>query len=135
MKNPTRVVQVVVGVAAAILLLMIGAVMGEGDLAEQPGQVSSLSPVTITQTVTETLPPKTVTKTKTAKVTVTKTKTVTVSQGAAESQQAVPPGSGGGNTYYANCSEARAAGAAPLHRGEPGYASHLDRDNDGVACE
>ena len=36
---------------------------------------------------------------------------------------------------YANCSEARAAGAAPLHRGEPGYSSKLDRDGDGVACE
>jgi hypothetical protein len=37
--------------------------------------------------------------------------------------------------YYANCSAARAAGAAPLHRGEPGYRSGLDRDGDGVACE
>ncbi|MDP4574110.1 excalibur calcium-binding domain-containing protein [Qipengyuania sp. G39] len=26
-------------------------------------------------------------------------------------------------------------GADPIFRGEPGYASHLDRDNDGVACE
>ncbi|MBB1051439.1 excalibur calcium-binding domain-containing protein, partial [Dietzia sp. CW19] len=25
--------------------------------------------------------------------------------------------------------------AAPLMRGEPGYAPKLDRDNDGVACE
>ncbi|MPY67941.1 SH3 domain-containing protein [Deinococcus sp. SDU3-2] len=37
--------------------------------------------------------------------------------------------------YYANCSAARAAGAAPISRGEPGYRSRLDRDNDGVACE
>lgn len=37
--------------------------------------------------------------------------------------------------YYANCDEARAAGAAPLHRGDPGYSSKLDRDDDGVACE
>ena len=36
---------------------------------------------------------------------------------------------------YANCSEAKAAGAAPLSRGEPGYSSKLDRDGDGVACE
>ncbi|WP_203568277.1 excalibur calcium-binding domain-containing protein [Aestuariimicrobium ganziense] len=39
------------------------------------------------------------------------------------------------DVYYKNCSEARAAGAAPIYRGQPGYASHLDRDNDGVACE
>lgn len=36
---------------------------------------------------------------------------------------------------YANCDEARAAGVAPLYVGEPGYAAHLDGDNDGVACE
>ncbi len=36
---------------------------------------------------------------------------------------------------YANCTEARAAGPTPIYRGQPGYASHLDRDNDGVACE
>ncbi|MEA5367581.1 excalibur calcium-binding domain-containing protein [Amycolatopsis sp., V23-08] len=37
--------------------------------------------------------------------------------------------------YYKNCSAAKAAGAAPLHRGEPGYRPALDRDGDGVACE
>lgn len=36
---------------------------------------------------------------------------------------------------FANCTEARAAGAAPLHAGSPGYAPKLDRDGDGVACE
>lgn len=43
--------------------------------------------------------------------------------------------SGGGAASYRNCSEVRAAGKAPIYRGQPGYASHLDRDNDGVACE
>ncbi|MCX4625317.1 excalibur calcium-binding domain-containing protein [Streptomyces sp. NBC_00354] len=42
------------------------------------------------------------------------------------------PGSG---AFYRNCSAARAAGAAPVHRGDPGYGSHLDRDGNGVACE
>lgn len=37
--------------------------------------------------------------------------------------------------YYRNCSDARAAGAAPVRRGDPGYASHLDRDGDGIGCE
>lgn len=36
---------------------------------------------------------------------------------------------------YRNCAEARAAGVAPIYRGQPGYADHLDRDGDGVACE
>lgn len=42
-------------------------------------------------------------------------------------------GSSGGS--YRNCSAARAAGAAPVYRGDPGYGAHLDRDNDGVGCE
>lgn len=37
--------------------------------------------------------------------------------------------------YYPNCSAARAAGAAPILRGEPGYSRRLDRDGDGRACE
>lgn len=40
-----------------------------------------------------------------------------------------------GSTYFKNCTAARDAGAAPVHRGDPGYASHLDRDGDGVGCE
>lgn len=39
------------------------------------------------------------------------------------------------NAYYASCADARAAGAAPLYAGEPGYRAGLDRDGDGVACE
>ncbi|WP_240644463.1 excalibur calcium-binding domain-containing protein [Paenibacillus paeoniae] len=36
---------------------------------------------------------------------------------------------------YANCAAVRAAGKAPLHKGEPGYSKKLDRDGDGVACQ
>ncbi|MCA1692377.1 MAG: excalibur calcium-binding domain-containing protein [Actinobacteria bacterium] len=36
---------------------------------------------------------------------------------------------------FANCTAARNAGAAPVYRGDPGYGSHLDRDDDGVGCE
>ena len=39
------------------------------------------------------------------------------------------------SVYYKNCDAVRAAGAAPLHRGEPGYRPGLDSDGDGVACE
>lgn len=37
--------------------------------------------------------------------------------------------------FYANCAAARAAGAAPIYRGQPGYRPALDRDGDGIACE
>jgi hypothetical protein len=39
------------------------------------------------------------------------------------------------SAFYANCTAVRAAGAAPIHRGDPGYSRKLDRDGDGVACE
>lgn len=41
----------------------------------------------------------------------------------------------GSAVYHPNCAAARAAGAAPVRRGEPGYAAHLDRDGDGIGCE
>lgn len=42
---------------------------------------------------------------------------------------------GSGRGAFANCSAARAAGAAPVRAGDPGYGRHLDRDGDGVGCE
>lgn len=45
---------------------------------------------------------------------------------------APPPTS---TVYYDNCRAARAAGAAPLRAGQPGYRPGLDGDGDGVACE
>lgn len=46
-----------------------------------------------------------------------------------------PPAGGDGGVWYANCTAARAAGAAPIRAGQPGYRAALDRDGDGVACE
>lgn len=37
--------------------------------------------------------------------------------------------------FYKNCAAARAAGAAPIYRGQPGYRSKLDADGDGIACD
>jgi hypothetical protein len=48
---------------------------------------------------------------------------------------AVPAAPAPATAYYANCAAAKAAGAAPLRRGQPGYSSSLDRDGDGIACE
>jgi len=36
---------------------------------------------------------------------------------------------------FPTCAAVRAAGRTPLYRGSSGYGSHLDRDNDGIACE
>jgi hypothetical protein len=52
------------------------------------------------------------------------------SSDAAASSAVVPAG-----RAFRNCAEARAAGAAPVRAGEPGYGPHLDRDGDGIGCE
>jgi phosphatidylserine/phosphatidylglycerophosphate/cardiolipin synthase-like enzyme len=39
------------------------------------------------------------------------------------------------DVVYANCSAVKAAGKAPIKRGDPGYSTALDRDGDGIACE
>ena len=40
----------------------------------------------------------------------------------------------GKSVYYPDCAAARAAGAAPIAMGRPGYRPELDSDNDGIAC-
>ncbi|GGL33112.1 excalibur calcium-binding domain-containing protein [Nocardia jinanensis] len=52
--------------------------------------------------------------------------------GATGSAQLTQTGSAGG--AFKNCDEARAAGRAPIFRGEPGFGPHLDPDGDGFAC-
>jgi hypothetical protein len=42
---------------------------------------------------------------------------------------------GDGSISYENCDAVRAAGAAPIREGDPGYSRKLDRDGDGVDCE
>jgi hypothetical protein len=41
----------------------------------------------------------------------------------------------GDGTVYQNCDAVRAAGAAPIHPGDPGFQPKFDRDNDGIGCE
>lgn len=52
-------------------------------------------------------------------------------KGGAQALRSGPSGEGA----FANCAAARAAGAAPVRRGDPGYGPHLDRDRDGIGCE
>ncbi len=70
----------------------------------------------------------TVTATATIEVTETRTRT-------RDETTAPAPDDDASEVYYENCDAARDAGAAPVHAGEPGYGSHLDRDGDGVGCE
>lgn len=139
----------VIGVGALFALLAscgIGSAMG-GD---EPAKAAAPSTVTTTRTATETV---TVTKTPTRMRAATTSEPTTTPETTPETttettpeleperttQRVVPlvprTTEEAPSAYYSNCSAARAAGAAPLYRGSPGYGTHLDRDGDGVACE
>jgi hypothetical protein len=154
-----RTLQLSLVPAASLAVLALAGCGGTADAADTPP-----APVTVTvtqstvrtTTTTATPPATTITSTMTqAPVTSTVTTTSTAAAGvgagagagagadvdvqapqadpapAPQPLVASPPSS----SYFKNCSEAKAAGAAPLYAGEPGYRSALDRDNDGVACE
>jgi len=53
----------------------------------------------------------------------------------AEEKSMTSESNGSPGRAFGSCAEARAAGAAPVRRGDPGYGSHLDRDGDGMGCE
>ena len=59
----------------------------------------------------------------------------TASSGTASAPPVEPEPQVSSSVSYANCTAARAAGAAPVHVGDPGYGGHLERDGDGVGCE
>ncbi|MGI0542317.1 excalibur calcium-binding domain-containing protein [Corynebacterium aquatimens] len=50
-------------------------------------------------------------------------------------KQVSPGNSGSGDTYYPDCEAVWDELGRPIRSGEPGYDTHLDRDNDGVGCE
>ncbi|GAA2453145.1 excalibur calcium-binding domain-containing protein [Streptomyces lavendulocolor] len=126
--------------AGGLLLLMIGTgcgALGSEDTSKPTTKAAPAPAVTVTTTATATVtatPSAAPAPTVTATRTVTATATVT-RQAPAAADDSSDAAADTGSVYYANCAAARAAGAAPVHRGEPGYASHLDRDNDGVGCD
>ncbi|MFL1378037.1 MULTISPECIES: excalibur calcium-binding domain-containing protein [unclassified Nocardiopsis] len=130
----------VVGCAGALIFAVVigscaAAVGGGGSDTAAPAPAVATVMATVTATATETEETE-------VEVEVTATETVTVTETVTERADSGGGGGGGGNdddggapVYYQNCDAARAAGAAPVRRGDPGYGSHLDRDGDGVGCE
>ncbi|MDO5066279.1 MAG: excalibur calcium-binding domain-containing protein [Propionibacteriaceae bacterium] len=139
-----------IGAAAGLVGVAIGAGGGgssqAGTAIPEPSVVVSTVPgptmtatatATATTTVTAT-PEPAPTVTVTATETSVATETVTAApqrfaDTGSGSQESKPQRNTG--AYFSSCKEAKAAGAAPLYRGQPGYRPKLDRDNDGVACE
>ncbi|MGW9346081.1 excalibur calcium-binding domain-containing protein [Nocardiopsis flavescens] len=124
---------------ALVFAVLIGscaaALGGGGTGTAAPVPVTATVSATVTETATET-------EREEVEVEVTATETVTVTETVTERPESGGGGGGGGGddgggapVHFQNCDAARAAGAAPVRRGDPGYGSHLDRDGDGVGCE
>lgn len=121
--------QTLLAIAASCFALMLACTAPKAQPLSAPATIA-----------TSTAAPRTATPTQAATIASTPTPTAIVTQ-------APPPASTRIATraatsaplqttvFYQNCTAARAAGAAPLYRGDPGYRAALDRDNDGVACE
>lgn len=134
-----------VGLGGLILFGGCGALIGSTTDAQSAPAVTTTvaaAPLpTVTQTaegpepVVVTAPPQTSTAPAPPPITVPAPTVYVEAPAAPPAPAADSASSGGGSTYYANCSEVRDAGAAPIRRGEPGYSSKLDRDGDGIACE
>ena len=105
-----------VGVAIVGLLVVIGGVLGLTRVSAPPAAAVAAVPTRVAAA------PSTV-------ATVADRPTLAPSRKAAPSTTPKPP-----VVYYKNCGVALAEGAAPIERGEPGYRSGLDPDDDGVAC-
>ncbi|MEA5153234.1 DUF4236 domain-containing protein [Raineyella sp.] len=143
-------------IAAGVALLVAGIGQSSAQAEQRPPVPTPAATVTATVTATPT-PPVTPAPTPTPTPTPTaqaSPSAVVAPLAATQTSKAATSGSGssgsgstsgktgssnGGTSSssvsYANCKAAKAAGAAPLHRGDPGYSSKLDRDGDGVACE
>lgn len=154
-----RTAQLLLIPAASLACLVLAGCGGSADADTPPPTVTVTATQTTVRTVTTTATPPTVTSTVTpapVTSTVTTTAAAPVDAGAGAGagaevpapaadpapQALVAPPSSQPSTqpqsqsaYYKNCSAAKAAGAAPLYAGQPGYRSGLDGDNDGVACE
>jgi len=130
----------VVGGAVIVLLTAVGLLAG--GKKDQPTKLLTRVPTTAVATttvaVTTTVAAATTTSTTPSTTTTTTpptTTTVVVRTTLAPATTATSPAAPAAGVFYANCTAARAAGAAPLRRGDPGYRSALDADNDGIACE
>lgn len=120
--------------ATGIACLAIGGGCGAASQSPTNNAASfpSLPPVTTTAEASPSVAAPARTEAKRAPVATKAPKTATpTTKTSAPVQRAVAPAA----AYYANCSAVKAAGKAPIKKGQPGYRSALDRDGDGTACD
>ncbi|MHA5048206.1 excalibur calcium-binding domain-containing protein [Streptomyces sp. SD15] len=106
------------------------------SVAAKPRPTATVTATATTTAATTATETATVAPSATVTVRTTETVRATVTAQPAAADGGDTDDSAGGSTVsYENCAAARAAGAAPVRVGDPGYGRHLDRDGDGVGCE
>ncbi|MCV7003508.1 excalibur calcium-binding domain-containing protein [Mycolicibacterium alvei] len=146
-----------IAVVPLVAMLLVGAIgCSQSEDGRDPAPTSATTTTPLTTTTTQ-ITTTTVTTTSAAPSIVETSAVPSVAPSSDTEHVVQPPPSDGGRpvpvpggspensgpweqympamTPFSSCAAARAAGAAPLHRGEPGYSPNLDRDGDGVACE
>lgn len=121
------------GLVAVIIALGLGAAAcGKDTIAAETSYITTTETTTVTRETTTTVTETPDEEPVEVEEIVYNEAPAPVAPAAVEPVQPAPAPTA---TYYANCSAARAAGAAPVYAGQPGYGSHLDRDGDGIGCE
>jgi cell division septation protein DedD len=129
-------------IAVALIIAVPAGVQAARDALPDPidddstttSSSADTTPTTEATTTTTRRPPTTAVPTTAAPTTVSRRPATTATLPAADpapSDWSTDTPAGG----FANCDAARAAGAAPVYRGDPGFHQRLDRDRDGVGCE
>jgi len=108
-----------------------GSLPGEGGQGGM-GAVGGGSTPSSTPTVTPSSTPEATTPASTPSASTTAEAASTPSAAATETAQVT---NGSETHQFATCEEAKEAGFKDIQRSDAAYAEHLDRDNDGVACE
>lgn len=129
-----------IAAAVVVAILTLGGACGGGEKSETPRTLAAPVAGPSSTPAPTSAPPLT----RTAEPTPTPSPTPRPTPRPAPTTQPVPladpdpdvavPRKPSTSVYYANCAAVRAAGAAPIRRGDPGYRSALDRDGDGEGC-
>lgn len=116
--------------AVGVLSILVLGACGASDPEPNAGNVVPVvaeKPTTTAPTPTTTPPTTTTTSAPPTTMTTVRPRTATPVTAASSASVAA--------ASFTNCTAARAAGAAPVRRGSPGYGPQLDRDGDGIGCE
>ncbi|MFA7295622.1 MAG: excalibur calcium-binding domain-containing protein [Dehalococcoidia bacterium] len=108
---------------------------GSQNSTPVPPATPSATPALATSTATAAAPRSTSQTTATPAPAAPSTATTAPTSNAPTTQPPSSTATVAASVSYPSCDAARAAGVAPMKRGEPGYRPGLDRDNDGIACD